>query len=94
MLVVEDARPGVVGVEGNCALVVTVVAPIAVADVIVVAVVANVVAAIVVVIVPKGVVDVDLVVVVDAAVVDAFVVTVVGRLAAVQVVTGRLEQGH
>jgi hypothetical protein len=38
--------------------------------------------------------DVDVVVVVDAAVVDAFVVTVVGRLAAVQVVTGRLEQGH
>jgi hypothetical protein len=39
MLVVEDARPAVVGVEDNCALVVAVVAPISVVDVDVVVVV-------------------------------------------------------
>jgi hypothetical protein len=92
MFVVEDERPEVVCAEDNCALVIAVVAPIAVADVIVVAVVAVVVAAIVAVVVPKAVVDVDVVVVVDAAVVDAFVVPVVGGLAAVQLATGRLEQ--
>jgi hypothetical protein len=90
MLVVEDERPGVVGVEDNCALVVAVVVPKGVADVVVVAVVEIEVAAIVVAIVaPITVVDVDVVVV------DAFVVPVVGGLAAVQLATGRLgEQEH
>jgi hypothetical protein len=68
LVVVEDERPGVVGVEDNCALVVAVV--------------------------PIGVADVDVVEVVAAAVVDAVAVAVVGRLAAVQVATGRLVQLH
>ena len=68
LVVVEDERPVVVGVEDNCALVVAVV--------------------------PIGVADVDVVVVAAVAVVDAFVVAVVGGLAAVQLATGRLEQGH
>jgi len=53
MLVVEDKRSAVVGVEGNCAVVVEVVVPIAVADVdvVVVAVVAVVVDAFVVAVV-------------------------------------------
>jgi hypothetical protein len=93
MLVVDDERPGVAGMEDNCAIVVAVVVPMAVADVdvVAVAVVAVVVDAVVV---SKAVVDVDLVVVVAAAVVDAFVVAVIGELAAVQLATGRLEQEH
>jgi hypothetical protein len=55
MLVVEDERPGVVGVEDNCEIVVAGVVPITVADVGVV-VVAVVIAAIVV---PIAVADVD-----------------------------------
>jgi len=93
MLVVEDERPEVVGVEANCVAVVAVVAPIAVADIdVVVDVVAVVIPAIVVeVVVP--ITDEDVVVAVTAAVVDAFVVAV-GGLAAVQLATGRLEQEH
>jgi hypothetical protein len=91
MLVVEDARPGGVSVEANCALVVEVVAPITVADVDVV-VVAVVAAVIVAVVVPIAVVDVDVVAVVGAAAVVAFVVPVVGGLVAVQLAIGRLEQ--
>jgi hypothetical protein len=95
MLVVEDARPGVVGVEDNWALVVAVVASIAVADVVVAAVVEIEVAAIVVAVVaPITVADVDVVVVVAAAVIKAFVVAVVRGLAAVQLATGRLEHSH
>jgi hypothetical protein len=93
MLVLEDARPAVVGVADNCAIV-DVVAPRAVADVdvVVVAVVAVVIAAIVnALVVPTAVADVDVVVVVTAAVVDAFVVAVAGGFAAVQV---SLEQPH
>jgi hypothetical protein len=81
MLVVENARPGVVGVEDNCAVVVEVVVAVeipAIAD-------AG--------IVPIAIADVDLVVVVGAAAVDDFV-AVVGGLAAVQAATGRLEQSH
>jgi hypothetical protein len=86
LVVVEDERPGVV----DCALVVAVVVPTAVADD--VAVVAVVLAAIVdAVVAPTAVADV---VVVAAAVVGAVVVAVVGGLAAVQLATGRLEQGH
>jgi hypothetical protein len=51
MLVVEDERPAVVGVEDNCALVDAVVAPIAVAVVDLVVVAAAVVEALVVVVV-------------------------------------------
>jgi hypothetical protein len=94
MMVVDDARPEVVGVEGNCAIVVGV---IAVADVgvVVVAVVAVVVAAIVdAVVAPITVADVDVVMVAVVAVVIAAIVDAVGGLAAVQVATGRLEQPH
>jgi hypothetical protein len=73
----------------DVALVVAIVAPTAVADVDVVefvAIVDEVVTAI-------AVADVDVVVVVAAAVVGA-VVAVVGGLAAVQLATGMLEQGH
>jgi hypothetical protein len=45
-------------------------------------------------VVPMAVADVDVVVVVTAAVVDAFVIAVVGKLVAVQVAIGRLEQEH
>lgn len=93
MFVVEDETPEVVGMEGNCALVV----PLAVADVdvVVVTVGANVIAETVdAVVAPIGVVDVDVVVVVAAAVVVALVVAVIGELVAVQLATGRLEQGH
>ena len=51
------------------------------------------VAVVVTVVAPTGVAD-DVVVVVAAAVVDAVVVAVVGGLAAVQLATGRFEQGH
>jgi hypothetical protein len=87
----------VVGVRDDCVLEVAFVAPIAGADVdvVVVAVVAVVIAAIVeAVVAPIAVVDVDVVVPVAAAVVGAFVVAVVGELAAVQLATGRFEQGH
>jgi hypothetical protein len=83
------------GVDDNCALVVAVVAPRAVADDVVVGVVGVVIAAIVAAVVaPIAAADVDVVVLVAAAVVDAFVVAVVGALAFVQVETGRLEQKH
>jgi len=96
MLVVEDERPVVVGVEDDCALVVEVVVLMTVADVdVVVDVVAVVIPAIVVeVVVPITDEDVDVVALVAAAVVDAVVVAVVGGLAAVQVAAGRLEQPH
>jgi hypothetical protein len=96
MLVVEDERSAVVGVEDNCALVVEVVAPVTVADVdVVVDAVAVVIPAIVdAVVAPMAVADVDVVMVAAAAVVDALVVPVVGELAAVQLATGRLVQEH
>ncbi len=95
LVVVEDEKPGFVGMEDTCALVVAVVAPTTIADVDVgvVAVGVVVVAAIVdAVVVTRAVADV--VVDVAAAVVNAFVVAVVGRLAAVQLATGRLVQEH
>ena len=97
LVVVEDERPGVVGVEDTCALVVAamvnaVVAPIAVADDVVVVGVVVVAAIVDAVVVTRAVENV--VVVVTAAVVDALVVAVVGGLAAVQLATGRLEQRH
>ncbi len=97
IVVFEDARPEVVGVEDNCALFVAVVPPTAVAliDVVADAVVAVVVAATVdAVVAPIAVADVDVLVVAAAAVVDAVVVAVVGGLAAVQLATGRLKQMH
>jgi hypothetical protein len=94
VLVVEVVVPiEVADIDVVVVAVEAVVVPITVADVdvVAVAVVAVVVAAIVdAVFVAKGVV----VVVAAAAVINALVVPVVGELAAVQLATGRLVQGH